>query len=342
MKQDNYKYKPMQTMRYTLNDFTDITFNGFDIKLPDETMSIITELALQVGSPTYIRTPVFAKRENSLKPGGAGTIFTGPSAGGDFKRKKRGNRAVEVLNDDDWESIRTFQATVIEQKVGIDAQIDLIRSSLNKMTEKNYGEHSNKIIEILNQLISENVVETEMQRVGNAIFEIASNNRFFSKLYADLYTLLIDKFEIMRAIFAASFNTFLDIFKNIESGNPDTNYENYCKVVKDNERRKSLSAFFVNLTLNNVINRDKLIELTFNLLNQILVFMTEENKKSEVDEIIENISILYNKEWFEDSEERIDGETFIKTIEKLARSKAKDYPSLSNKSIFKCMDMIEM
>jgi len=41
----------MQTMRYTLNDFTDITFNGFEIKFPDETMSIITELALQVGSP---------------------------------------------------------------------------------------------------------------------------------------------------------------------------------------------------------------------------------------------------------------------------------------------------
>ena len=334
-------------MRYTLNDFTDITFNGFDIKLPDETMSIITELSLQVGSPTYIRTPTFAKRENILKSGGCGagggnSLFAGASSS-DFKKKKRGGgRAVEVLNDDDWESIRTFQATVIEQKVGLDAQIDLIRSSLNKMTEKNYIEHSAKIVEILNQLILENVVETEMQRVGNAIFEIASNNRFFSKLYADLYTLLISQFQVMRAIFDTSFDAFLDIFKNIESSNPDENYENYCKVVKDNERRKSLSAFFVNLTINGVIKKDKLIELTFNLLNQILAFMKQENKKSEVDEIIENIAILYNKEWFEGCEERVDGETFIKAIEKLARSKAKDYPSLSNKSIFKCMDMIEM
>jgi hypothetical protein len=249
---------------------------------------------------------------------------------------------VEVLNDDDWESIRTFQATVIEQKVGVDAQIDLIRSSLNKMTEKNYGEHTNKIIEILNHLISEDVVETEMQRVGNAIFEIASNNRFFSKLYADLYTLLIEKFQIMQTIFYANFDAFLDIFTTIESGNPDENYENFCKVVKDNERRKALSSFFVNLTINGVIKKDKLIELTFNLLNQVLAFMKEENKKSEVDEIIENIFILYNKEWFESSDERIDGQSFIKVIEKLARSKAKDYPSLSNKTIFKCMDMIEM
>ena len=331
----------MQTMRYTLNDFTDITFNGFEIKFPDETMSIITELALQVGSPTYIKTPIFAKRENTLKTGG--TVFTGSSGSAtEFKRKKRNNRPVEVLNDDDWESIRTFQATVIEQKVGVDAQIDLIRSSLNKMTEKNYGEHTSKIIEILNQLISESVIETEMQRVGNAIFEIASNNRFFSKLYADLYTLLIEKFQIMQTIFDANFDVFLDIFTTIESGNPDENYENFCKVVKDNERRKALSSFFVNLTINEVIKKDKLIELTFNLLNQVLAFMKEENKKSEVDEIIENIFILYNKEWFEGSDERIDGQTFIKVIEKLARSKAKDYPSLSNKTIFKCMDMIEM
>jgi len=331
----------MQTMRYTLNDFTDITFNGFEIKFPDETMSIITELALQVGSPTYIKTPIFAKRENTLKTGG--TVFAGAtSSATEFKRKKRNNRPVEVLNDDDWETIRTFQATVIEQKVGVDAQIDLIRSSLNKMSEKNYGEHASKIIEILNHLISESVVETEMQRVGNAIFEIASNNRFFSKLYADLYTLLIEKFQMMQTIFDANFDAFLDIFKTIESGNPDENYENFCKVVKDNERRKALSSFFVNLTVNGVIKKDKLIELTFNLLNQVLVFMKEENKKSEVDEIIENIFILYNKEWFESTEERIDGQTFIKVIEKLARSKAKDYPSLSNKTIFKCMDMIEM
>ena len=331
----------MQTMRYTLNDFTDITFNGFEIKFPDETMSIITELALQVGSPTYIRTPVFAKKENPLKAKN-NTLFVGANDNFDFKKKKRGNRPVEALNDDDWESIRTFQATVIEQKVGIDVQIDLIRSSLNKMTEKNYDEHSSKIIEILNQLIGEGVNETDMMRVGNSIFEIASNNRFFSKLYADLYTLLINQYQVMRSIFDSNFNAFLDVFKTIESGNPDENYAQFCKIVKDNERRKALSLFFVNLTINGIIKRELLIELTFNLLNQVLAFMKEDNKKSEVDEIIENIFILYNKEWFENLSERIDDCTFIKTIERLARSKAKDYPSLSNKTIFKCMDMIEM
>ena len=148
---------------YTLQDFTNITFGGFDIKLPDETIQIITELATQVGSPTYIRTPTFQKRENNGVGFGLGTsngignglgTSNGTSAGfgcdNSFKKKKRGNRVSEVLNDDDWESLRSFQATEIVQKAGLDAQIDNIRSSLNKMTDKNYNEQSGKIVEILN------------------------------------------------------------------------------------------------------------------------------------------------------------------------------------------------
>jgi len=55
------------TSCYTLNDINNILFQGFDFKLPDETLKIISELALQVGSPDYVKTPVFQKRENSMK-----------------------------------------------------------------------------------------------------------------------------------------------------------------------------------------------------------------------------------------------------------------------------------
>ena len=41
-------------VQYTLQDTLDITFNGFDIQLPEETIKLIQELSSQVGSPTYI------------------------------------------------------------------------------------------------------------------------------------------------------------------------------------------------------------------------------------------------------------------------------------------------
>ena len=84
-------------------------------------------------------------------------------------------------------------------------------------------------------------------------------------------------------------------------------------------------------------------ELICNLLTNLVSFISIENKKSEVDELVENIFILYNKEWMEKCDIKInDKENFMDIVVKLAHSKPKDYPSLSNKTIFKFMDMIEM
>jgi hypothetical protein len=313
--------------RYTLNDFSNITFDGFVYSLPEETIRLISDLSSQVGSPTYIKTPVFNKVERNTDT----TV-------GDFKRKRKPLKPIEVLNDDDWETIRTFQATKIVQKEGWEAEMDTIRSSLNKMTEKNYKEQSMIIMDILNRVLSET---SEMEKVGNAIFEIASNNRFYSKLYADLYGDLITHFEIMKTVFDRNLTSFLDIFDHIEHANPDENYDDFCRINKNNERRKALSSFFVNGTINKIISVEKMVELNCYLLRNVMQCIKEENKKSEVDEMVENIAILYNKVWFEDDnlEEVL---WFMNTIRHLAHSKSKSYPSLSNKSIFKCMDMIEM
>ena len=124
---------------------------------------------------------------------------------------------------------------------------------------------------------------------------------------------------------------------------PDEDYDKFCKINLDNERRKALSSFFVNLTANKIITEDKLIDLTINLIMKVLDYLTKEGMKSEVDEIMENIAILYSKELFAKNKNEIhDGKTFIQVIEMLARSKAKTFASLSNKTIFKCMDMVEM
>jgi len=310
--------------RYRLQDFSNITFDGFDFTLPEETIRIISDLTSQVGSPTYIKTPTFHKIERPIDEYGA-------------KKKKRPMKPIEVLNDDDWETIRTFQATkIVQQKDGWGADMDVIRSSLNKMTEKNYKEQSTIIVDILNRLVSETIDADEMVKVGNAIFDIASNNRFYSKLYADLFSDLISQYEVMRTIFDKNFKDFLVIFDTIEHANADEDYDAFCRINKNNERRRSFSSFCVNVAINKIITIENIMELAVQLLRNVMVAIQVENKRAEVDEIIENIAILYNKQWFEKAE------WFMDTIRHLAHSKPKTYPSLSNKSIFKCMDMIEM
>jgi hypothetical protein len=329
-------------MKYTLKDFTNVIFDGFDYALPEETIALISELSLEVGSPSYIKTPVFQKRDNPLK---ASAVSVPSGFQVNSNKKRRGNKNMEVLNDDDWETLRTFQTTKIEQKVGLDAQIDLIRSHLNKMSDKSYIDMRNKIVDLLDQLICDGISREDMIRVSSSLFEIASTNRFFSKLYADLYSELINKYDIMKEIFTNCFDSFMELFNNIEYVDADKDYDKFCKVNKDNERRKALSSFFVNLMKNEIITSHELKSLLCNLMQQVVDFIKEENKKNIVDELTENIALLYNKSLFLDEGEEayfIEGAPILDSITKLANSKVKMYPSLSNKSIFKFMDMIEM
>jgi len=339
-------------MKYTLEDFNNITFNGFKFDFPQETLQIISELTLEVGSPNYVKTPIFQKRENPMKLDGiSGNNSLNVKEGSDFNKKnnlgnkkKRGN-VIEILNDSDWEALRTFQTTKIEEKDGLDGKIDILRSNMNKLSDKNFTDIKVKIIESIDQIFNDNCTSHEILKVVTIIFEIASTNRFYSKIYADLYTELIQKYDIMLKVFEENFNKFLSLFDIIEYVEPSVDYDKFCKINKDNEKRKSLAAFFINLMNNDIISKDKIINITKNLLNQINDYISKDNKKNEVDELTENVAILYKKKIFmlDDIDYDLNnGINVNEFIYKLAHSKTKNYLSLTNKSIFKFMDLIDM
>jgi hypothetical protein len=332
-----------KTLRYNLDTINDIIFQGFDYSLPDKTMKIISEIALQVGAPDYVRTPVFQKRENPMKS-------EQQVAQKENFKKKKGNKGMEIVNDEDWDVIRTsaqaFHSTKIEENVGVNAQIDIIRSYLNKLTDKNYSDMLSKIIEVIERLISENIQPEEMTRVSTIVFDIASNNRFYSKIYADLYSDLSSKYVFLLSMIEDNLSKFADLFNFIEYVDAAVNYDTFCENNKKNEKRKSLSAFYINLMENGIISKKTIMVITKNLLSQIYQFISQEDKKNEVDELAENVAILYKKELYNndngDEYSKIEGYSIAEVIEKIAKSKVKDYKSLTNKSLFKFMDMIDM
>jgi len=336
MTTDSLKYT---SLKYTLDDFNSMIFNGFNYELPTDILNMISEIALEVGSPNYVKTPIFKKKDNPMK-------IESQVNNNNNNKKRRCNKNMELLNDNDWETMRSFQTTKIEVKVGLDSEIDLIRSYLNKITDKNYKETTNNIIIVIEKMIENNITSDEMIKVSSTIFEIASTNRFYSKIYAELYSELIKKYEIMKETFEKSFFTFIDLFNVIEYVDPLVDYNSFCRINKDNEKRKSLAAFFMNLMNNKIIDKHQIILITRNLLNQLYNYISEENKKNEVDELAENVFLLYKKDLYKNNSdynyEKIDGLTVIEIIEKISHSKVKDYKSLTNKTIFKFMDMIEM
>ena len=335
-------------MKYKLIDFETITFNGFDFSIPEETVQLISMLSMEVGSPTYIKTPVFQKKDNTnnvFVPSSAKqqTSITQPT------RKRRNGKSSDVTNDD-WETIRSFQVTNIEQHIGVDAEMDKIRNCLNKLTDKTFTDMKTQIIDILNSL--EHISTEEMTRIGNIIFEIASNNKFYSKLYADIYTELIRSFDIMEQIFQVNYNTYLLLFDNIEYVDSEKDYNKFCIINKQNESRRAISTFFINLSLNGIIDSKNILSILKNLLENVLTRIKQENNKNEVDELTENIAILYNKNIIQLFEKHyqtsisdcadlyVNGDTIVQTIKKLSEIKVKCYPSMSSKTIFKFMDMV--
>jgi hypothetical protein len=235
--------------------------------------------------------------------------------------------------------MKSFQTTKIEQKHGVNAQVDIIRSHLNKLTDKTYLDIRLKVFEIINSISKQDIVNVSL-----IIFEIASTNRFYSKLYADIYSELIDNYEMMREVVDESLSKFSALFNNIQYVDPSVDYDKFCEINKNNEKRKSLATFFLNLMINNVIPKQKIIQIMSILLEQINTFISQENKKNEVDELAENISILFKKELYENETTNylIGGCTIIEIINKIANSKAKDYKSLTSKTIFKFMDIVEI
>ena len=320
---------------YTLEKINEILYQGFEYTLPDKTLEIISKISLEVGSPDYIKTPVFQKRENPMK-------VEPESSGGNKKRRGKPN---EIVNNEDWDNIRTFQSTKLEEKTGIDNQIDNIRINLNKMSDKNYIDMRNKIIDIIDNLIVEDITSDDMIRVSSIIFDIASTNRFYSKMYADLYSDLSSKYDTMKNTFENNFEKFVDLFNIIEYVDPKVNYDKFCEINKANEKRKSLASFYLNLMINGIIDKTQIIVITRNLLEQIYRYISIDDKKNEVDELSETVSILYKKDIYDDdgnNYEQIEGYNINEIIEKIAKSKVKDYKSLTNKTLFKFMDLIDM
>ncbi|MFY7731188.1 MAG: hypothetical protein ACOVRN_16845 [Flavobacterium sp.] len=328
------------SMKYSLEQIEDIIFQGFDYCVPDDVMEKISNLAMQVGSPDYVKTPVFKKRENPMKVE-PDTI----SPVKDFAKKRRGGKAMEVLNDDDWESIRTFQTTKMETKTGVDAEFDSIRGFINKMTDKNYIDMRNKIVEVIERLVNEQS-DSDLSGIGANIFEIASSNRYYSKMYADLYADLSSKFAFIKTKSDENFKRFGELFQHIEYVDPNENYDRFCEINKVNEKRKSLATFYVNLMNCGIITPVEIIAITRDLLDKVYQYIRLDNKKNEVEELTETIALLYKKELYEDDHadnyEQIDGYTISEVIERIAKSKVKDYKSLTTKALFKFMDLIEM
>jgi hypothetical protein len=303
---------------YTRSDYDRIKKEGFIYTLPSETIEAIKKIAANVGAPEYIKTPHFDKRKQRIH--------------------------IKEASEAEWNSIRNFKTTVMEKKQGVELSIDKIRKHLNKMTTKTYGTLFLQICTEIDLLIAAEITQDdllpELNKIGDAIFEIASGNRFYSSMYALLYNELMQKYAFMQTILAVKLNTDIHMFADFEYCSSDKDYDKFCNNNKTNEKRRALGIFYVNLMLQKIIPSAKIYAMINELQVNLVVSIAKENNSNLVEEMSEMLFGLITTGAPELKNGKADWVQIINQITAISTMKAKSAPSISNKTIFKHMDML--
>ena len=308
---------------YYREDYDKIKKEGFTFTLPAEVMENIKTISSQVGAPEYIKTPHFEKR------------ITKPRVGGG------GGYAGQEITDAEWDNLRSFQATVLEKKKGIDLSIDQIRKHLNKITDKTYDTLKLQIITEINKINAAAAENDDLKKIGDAIFTIASGNSFFSAIYAKLYKELMHDYEFLRDIFTTSFNTFSTIFKDFAYCDPNKEYDKFCQNNKTNEKRRALGLFYVNLMLHDIIPVERIITMIEELQSYLVESIKKEANANICEELTEVIYILVTNGSTRLCKNEEAWTNIMRRVSLISTMKVKSAPSISNKTIFKHMDLME-
>jgi hypothetical protein len=323
-------------MRYTLQDFEKVSFLDIDYKLPESIILTITKLASEIGVLVGSKqSSESITNENSHKKNN-----------GFGNKKNRGFQRRENINDL-WETEKVFKPTKIEKKDGTEKLLNDIRTCLNKISSKNYEVQRDAIFENIDKIISDDSSDDESNsksidigNITNAIFEIASTNKFYSELYATLYKELSVNFAKFRENIDSVIDDYRAGIANIQFVDPNVDYDKFCDNNKVNDKRKALTAFIVNLTKQNVIEKEKTLQLIKQLLCIVMESADIENKKYEVEEITENIYLFVTLS-ISDLKEESSWNEILSSVKTLSQYKVKDHLSITSRSVFKYMDIID-
>lgn len=304
---------------YSLADFDKIANDGIKYTLDTSVINIIQELSNQVGAPEYVRTPQFDE-----KP-----------ANDSLAIKRYGRQQARQDKDCD---IKFATAPQRPNKDGVNVYTDIIRKLLNKITTKTYAELFPTLIQELDKIVD--IQDDYKTTISSLVLSIVSETSFYSDMYASLYASLLEKYEFLWKELDARVVTFKKSIEEITYYSPDTEYDAFCKNNKENLKRKSIGIFLVNLVKMKVINVETVCEIIESIQNNIIGKLDDENKSEilvEMSEIAGDM-IITGKTFLNVSN---NWGNIISNVKSLSNMKTKDHKSLSNKVIFKNMDVLD-
>jgi hypothetical protein len=305
----------MTTIVYSLKDIENIVYDN-KFTLSPEVLELIDSISNQVSSPSYVKTPNFSHSDRA------------------YKKK---NKHADNIKSEDWDTIRSFQKTDMVKKEGIDKEIDNIRLLVNKLTDKTYNVIVEKIYTTLDELCSDGKYDTTcIDKIGYAIFNLASSNKFNSNTYAKLCSELNNKYDFMVPIINNHISEFMKKFDNMVFVNSNDDYNKFCDMNIENDKRRALSLFITSLEKYKVVTHEFVFDNICKIQSKIMDTKDDESKKTENDELIENLFILITNVTFPTTSNKWN--VINQHIIDIGTNK---YSGITNKCKFKHMDIID-
>ena len=278
---------------------------------------------------------------------------------GGQNRMNYSNHKHSDKKDLDWDTLRkdiVFKPTVLENKEGYEKIINEIRICLNKLTDKNYVKQRDEIFEHIRGilLLDDDLSREGFKRVANALFDIASTNKFFSKIYAQIYSELMIEFSIFGEIVCEFLGQFVDKIINIHYVDPDKDYDGYCLYVKSQDSRRAISGFMIHLALlmnhnnleKNGFGKEELWKeikrILMELSMKLELYIGEIGKLNEVEEIVEILFLLSTAGGKTLVVGIILGDEIKQIWRNLSTKKVKENPSWSSRAMFKIGDLVKL
>jgi hypothetical protein len=306
---------------YKVADYVALTAN-MTYTLPEPVLIIIKKLAVELGVSTTYSEPI---RDNNVDRDKRSAL-------------KRG-RLVNN-NQNGWDKQIQFKTTEIVKKEGIDKLFTDIKGALNKLSIKNYETIEQSLFDYIDNVYQHPDFDNEpvVAKIASLIFDFACINKTHSELYAKLYRKLTDNRPEFSAPVYVLKATYVTSFDNIVYVDPDADYNRFCEITKENDRRKSISVFLVNLMNNKLISTDDVVDILTTIIQRVVDATNVEGQMHYVEELIEVLNV-YVKAAFGYLREHSGWNNVSTHIYQYATYKAKEHAGLSSRIIFKYMDM---
>ncbi len=222
---------------------------------------------------------------------------------------------------------------------------NIILSKLNKFSPKTYTEIRDFLYQILG---SGDIADLqEMTRdFMRLVFKKAAVEEIFCPLYAKLLCEISARYKVILEEMYALQSNYLAIFDDIsETG---ANYDAFVEQQKSKQFRVGYSQFLAELTALEILNMDLLVSTFQRILTNMTVFGKQEEKKTLLEEysdcLVRMAKVLRRKPgaFFCGVRNRLLETNGAALSELIAEGASSSYPSLSVKTRFMLMDVLDI